>query len=213
MPPSHHRRLDGADRQRPRAMINAAPRTGKTVIMQKIANAITANHPEVVLLVLLIDERPEEVTDMQRSCQRRSSFPRPLTNPPSATSGGRDGYRKTGTLRRTRKRCRDPSRFHHAIGPRLQYDHPFQRSDASFPAVLWIPTPSSAPKAFFGAARNIEEGEARRSSGRHSSRPAAVWTTSFLKNLKGPGTWKSIWTASSRTSDFPGHRHQPQRHP
>jgi len=50
-----------------RALINAAPRTGKTIIMQKIANAITANHPEIVLLVLLIDERPEEVTDMQRS--------------------------------------------------------------------------------------------------------------------------------------------------
>src|SRR4051812_6881939 len=50
-----------------RALINAAPRTGKTIILQKFANAITTNHPEVVLLVLLIDERPEEVTDMQRS--------------------------------------------------------------------------------------------------------------------------------------------------
>ena len=45
----------------------AAPRTGKTMLLQAIANAITANHPEVVLIVLLIDERPEEVTDMQRS--------------------------------------------------------------------------------------------------------------------------------------------------
>jgi len=43
------------------------PRTGKTVLLQKIANAITKNHPEVYLIVLLIDERPEEVTDMQRS--------------------------------------------------------------------------------------------------------------------------------------------------
>jgi len=50
-----------------RALINAAPRTGKTVILQKIANAITKNHPEIDLLILLIDERPEEVTDMQRS--------------------------------------------------------------------------------------------------------------------------------------------------
>jgi transcription termination factor Rho len=50
-----------------RAMINAAPRTGKTVILQKIANSITKNHSEVVLMVLLIDERPEEVTDMARS--------------------------------------------------------------------------------------------------------------------------------------------------
>jgi transcription termination factor Rho len=52
-----------------RALIVAAPRTGKTMILQAIANAITANHPEIVLIVLLIDERPEEVTDMQRSVQ------------------------------------------------------------------------------------------------------------------------------------------------
>ncbi|MFH1369650.1 MAG: transcription termination factor Rho [Elusimicrobiota bacterium] len=50
-----------------RMLINAAPRTGKTVLLQKIANSVTENHPEVVLMVLLIDERPEEVTDMQRS--------------------------------------------------------------------------------------------------------------------------------------------------
>jgi transcription termination factor Rho len=50
-----------------RALIVAAPRTGKTMLLQAVANAITANHPEIVLIVLLIDERPEEVTDMQRS--------------------------------------------------------------------------------------------------------------------------------------------------
>ena len=50
-----------------RALINAQPRTGKTVLMQNIAHSITANHPECYLIVLLIDERPEEVTDMQRS--------------------------------------------------------------------------------------------------------------------------------------------------
>jgi transcription termination factor Rho len=50
-----------------RGLIVAAPRTGKTMILQNIANSIAANHPEVALIVLLIDERPEEVTDMQRS--------------------------------------------------------------------------------------------------------------------------------------------------
>jgi transcription termination factor Rho len=50
-----------------RALIVAPPRTGKTILLQNIANAITENHKEVVLIVLLIDERPEEVTDMQRS--------------------------------------------------------------------------------------------------------------------------------------------------
>ncbi len=50
-----------------RGLIIAPPRVGKTVLMQKIANAITANHPEAMLIILLIDERPEEVTDMQRN--------------------------------------------------------------------------------------------------------------------------------------------------
>src|SRR5712692_343776 len=50
-----------------RGLIVAAPRTGKTMVLQAIANSVTANHPEITLIVLLIDERPEEVTDMQRS--------------------------------------------------------------------------------------------------------------------------------------------------
>ena len=50
-----------------RALITSPPRAGKTIILQNIANGLTKNHPEVVLIVLLIDERPEEVTDMQRS--------------------------------------------------------------------------------------------------------------------------------------------------
>jgi transcription termination factor Rho len=65
-----------------RALIVAPPRTGKTVLMQAIANAITANHPEVKLIVLLIDERPEEVTDMQRTVKGEvisSTFDEPPT--------------------------------------------------------------------------------------------------------------------------------------
>src|SRR5690606_22031060 len=50
-----------------RGLIVAPPRTGKTTILKQIANAVTANHPEVTVIVLLIDERPEEVTDFQRS--------------------------------------------------------------------------------------------------------------------------------------------------
>ena len=52
-----------------RALIVAQPYSGKTVLLQKIANSITKNHPDMILIVLLIDERPEEVTDMQRSVQ------------------------------------------------------------------------------------------------------------------------------------------------
>src|SRR5881392_2428938 len=52
-----------------RGLIVAPPRTGKTMLLQTIANSVSTNHPEVILIVLLIDERPEEVTDMQRSVQ------------------------------------------------------------------------------------------------------------------------------------------------
>ncbi len=65
-----------------RALIVAPPRTGKTVLLQNIAKAITDNHPEVFLLVLLVDERPEEVTDMQRSVKGEvisSTFDEPAT--------------------------------------------------------------------------------------------------------------------------------------
>jgi transcription termination factor Rho len=65
-----------------RALIVAPPRTGKTVLMQNIANSITLNHPEVFLIVLLIDERPEEVTDMERNVKGEvvsSTFDEPAT--------------------------------------------------------------------------------------------------------------------------------------
>ena len=65
-----------------RGLIVAAPRAGKTMLLQNIANAITANHPEVALIVLLIDERPEEVTDMERTVKGEvvaSTFDEPAT--------------------------------------------------------------------------------------------------------------------------------------
>jgi len=57
-----------------RGLIVAPPKTGKTILLQKIANSITENHPEIELVVLLIDERPEEVTDMQRSVKGEVAF-------------------------------------------------------------------------------------------------------------------------------------------
>ena len=68
-----------------RGLIVAPPRTGKTVLMQQIAKAIVENHKEIIPIVLLIDERPEEVTDMKRSVMRRWSAPH-LTNRPSVIS-------------------------------------------------------------------------------------------------------------------------------
>ena len=68
-----------------RSLIVAPPRTGKTVLLQNIAKSIEKNHPECYLIVLLIDERPEEVTDMQRSV-KGEVVARPSTSPRRATS-------------------------------------------------------------------------------------------------------------------------------
>ena len=64
-----------------RGLIVAPPRTGKTILLQKMANAIVKNHPECYVIVLLIDERPEEVTDMQRIVRRE-----PRSSPARSTS-------------------------------------------------------------------------------------------------------------------------------
>ena len=138
-----------------RALINAAPRTGKTIIMQKIANAITINHPEVVLLVLLIDERPEEVTDMQRSVKGEvvsSTFDEPaerhvqvaemvIEKAKRYVEHGKDVVILLDSITRL-------ARAYNTITP-------------SSGRVLSGGLDSNAlqrPKRFFGAARNIEEG-------------------------------------------------------
>ena len=77
-----------------RGLIVAPPRTGKTVILQNIAHSIATNHPECFLIVLLIDERPEEVTDMQRSVKGEvisSTFDEPATR---HVAGCRNGDRE-----------------------------------------------------------------------------------------------------------------------
>ena len=94
-----------------RALIVSPPRTGKTVMLQNIAHALARNHPEVYLIVLLIDERPEEVTDMARSVKGEvvsSTFDEPATR---HVSGRRDGHREGQAPRRAQARRRDPARI------------------------------------------------------------------------------------------------------
>ena len=78
-----------------RGLITAPPRAGKTILLQKMANAISANHDEVALIVLLIDERPEEVTDFRENVPKRRSDQLNLRRTAGASrAGGRDGDRK-----------------------------------------------------------------------------------------------------------------------
>ena len=138
-----------------RALIVAPPRTGKTVLLQNIAHSITTNHPECYLIVLLIDERPEEVTDMQRSVKGEvisSTFDEPATRHVQVAEmviekakrlveHGRDVVILLDSITRL-------GRAYNTVVP-------------SSGKVLTGGVDANAlqrPKRFFGAARNIEEG-------------------------------------------------------
>ncbi|MCR9237906.1 MAG: transcription termination factor Rho [Alphaproteobacteria bacterium] len=138
-----------------RALIVAPPRTGKTVLLQNIANSIAANHPECYLIVLLIDERPEEVTDMQRSVDGEvisSTFDEPasrhvqvaemvIEKAKRLVEHGRDVVILLDSITRL-------GRAYNTVVP-------------SSGKVLTGGVDANAlqrPKRFFGAARNIEEG-------------------------------------------------------
>ena len=138
-----------------RALIVSPPRTGKTVLLQNIANSITKNHPECYLIVLLIDERPEEVTDMQRSVDGEvvsSTFDEPASRHVQVSE----------MVMEKAKRL-----VEHGRDVIILLDS-ITRLGRAFNTVV----PSSAkvltggvdanelqrPKRFFGAARNIEEG-------------------------------------------------------
>ncbi len=138
-----------------RGLIVAPPRTGKTIILQKIANSITANHPEVFLIVLLIDERPEEVTDFQRSvkCEVVSStFDEPPTRHVQVADMVLERAKRLVEHKRDVVILLDSitrlARAHNTVVP------PSGK-------VLSGGVDANAlqrPKRFFGAARNIEEG-------------------------------------------------------
>ncbi len=138
-----------------RALIVAPPRTGKTVLLQKIANSITKNHPEVYLIVLLIDERPEEVTDMQRSVKGEvvsSTFDE------QATRHVQVSEMVIQKARRLVERGVDVVILLDSI---TRLARAFNQVVPTSGKILSGGVDSNAlhkPKRFFGAARNIEEG-------------------------------------------------------
>lgn len=138
-----------------RALIVSPPRAGKTVLLQNVANAVTSNHPEITMIVLLIDERPEEVTDMQRSVKAEvisSTFDEPaqrhvqvaemvIEKAKRLVEHGKDVVILLDSITRL-------ARAYNAVVP------PSGK-------ILSGGVDSNAlhkPKRFFGAARNIEEG-------------------------------------------------------
>ena len=138
-----------------RALIVSPPRAGKTVILQNIAHSITANHPEIYLIVLLIDERPEEVTDMQRSVKGEvvsSTFDEPAMRHVQVAEMVIEKAKRLAEHKKDVVILLDSitrlGRAYNAVVPRSG-------------KVLTGGVDANAlqrPKRFFGAARNIEEG-------------------------------------------------------
>jgi len=138
-----------------RALIVAPPRAGKTVLLQNIANAITTNHPDVVLFVLLIDERPEEVTDMRRNVKGEvisSTFDEPASRHVQVAEMVIAKAKRLVEYKKDVVILLDSitrlARAHNTVAP-------------SSGKVLSGGVDSNAlhkPKRFFGAARNVEEG-------------------------------------------------------
>ena len=138
-----------------RGLIVSPPRTGKTVLLQKIANSITKNHPEIILIVLLIDERPEEVTDFQRSVKAEvisSTFDEPATRHVQVAE------MVIEKAKRLTEHKRDVVILLDSI---TRLGRAYNTIVPPSGKVLSGGVDSNAlqrPKRFFGAARNIEEG-------------------------------------------------------
>ena len=138
-----------------RALIVAPPRTGKTVLLQNIAKSVATNHPECYLIVLLIDERPEEVTDMQRSVKGEvvsSTFDEPASRHVAVSE------MVIEKAKRLVEHKRDVVILLDSI---TRLGRAFNTTVPSSGKVLTGGVDANAlqrPKRFFGAARNIEEG-------------------------------------------------------
>jgi len=138
-----------------RALIVAPPRTGKTIMMQKIANAITKNHPEVYLIVLLIDERPEEVTDMERTVRAEvisSTFDEQATRHVQVTEM---------VLEKAKRLVEHKRDVVILLDSITRLARGYNQTVPTSGKILSGGVDSNAlhkPKRFFGAARNIEEG-------------------------------------------------------
>ena len=138
-----------------RGLIVSPPKAGKTILLEKIANGITINHPEIKLMILLVDERPEEVTGMQRSVKAEvisSTFDQPVTNHIKVAEI---------VLERAKRLVEQKKDVVILLDSITRLARAYNQNIPTSGKTLSGGLDSSAlylPKRFFGAARNIEEG-------------------------------------------------------
>ena len=139
-----------------RGLIVAPPRTGKTVLMQKLANAILKNNPEAYLFILLIDERPEEVTDMERSCRGAEVISSTFDEPPERHVQVAEMVIEKA--KRMIEHKRDTVILLDSITRLARAYNTIQPHSGKILSGGVDANALHKPKRFFGAARNIEEG-------------------------------------------------------
>ena len=139
-----------------RGLIVAPPRTGKTVLMQKMANAILKNNPETYLFILLIDERPEEVTDMERTCKGAEVISSTFDEPPERHVQVAEMVIEKA--RRMVEHKRDVVILLDSITRLARAYNTVQPHSGKILSGGVDANALHKPKRFFGAARNIEEG-------------------------------------------------------
>ena len=182
-----------------RSIIISPPKAGKTMILQSIANSIAKNYPESYLMVLLIDERPEEVTDMKRTVKGEvisSTFDEPASRHVAVAEMVIEKAKRLTEHKKDVVILLDSitrlGRAYNAVIP-------------SSGKVLTGGVDANAlqrPKRFFGAARNIEEGGSLTIISTALIDTDQEWMKLFLKNLKEPEIVKQFWIEKLLKEEF-----------
>ncbi len=172
-----------------RGLIVASPKSGKTVMLQNIAHAITANHPDVSLIVLLIDERPEEVTEMSRSVKGEvvaSTFDEPAARHVQVADM---------VLEKAKRLVEHKKDVVILLDSITRLARAYNTVIPSSGKVLTGGVDANAlqkPKRFFGAARNVEEGVPLQYLQLPLLKQAQEWMMLFMKSSRVLEIWKFI---------------------
>jgi transcription termination factor Rho len=187
-----------------RGLIVAPPRTGKTMLLQNIANSISFNHPEIYLIVLLIDERPEEVTDMQRSVKGEvisSTFDEPATRHIQVAEM---------VIEKAKRLVEHKKDVVILLDSITRLARAYNTVSPPSGKVLSGGVDSNAlhrPKRFFGAARNIEDGGSLTIIATALIDTGSRMDEVIFEEFKGTGNMEL------GEEDIPGHRYQQIRNP
>ena len=193
-----------------RGLIVAPPRTGKTMLLQNIANSITTNHPEVYLIVLLIDERPEEVTDMQRSVKGEvisSTFDEPATRHVQVAEM---------VIEKAKRLVEHKKDVVILLDSVTRLARAYNTIVPASGKVLSGGVDSNAlqrPKRFFGAARNIESGGSLTIIATALIDTGSRMDEVIFEEFKGTGNLEiHLDRKLADRRVFPVHRHPEERH-